>query len=59
MTTIFDRLVCGVCNGNKVKVNEITYKNDICPKCSGRGYFVTEEELKEQLGGKVKRILYG
>jgi Zn-finger nucleic acid-binding protein len=59
MTVIQDRLVCGVCRGEKVLVNESSGKNDICPKCKGRGYLPTDQELKEARNGKAKVILYG
>ena len=51
--------VCGICKGKKVKINETTGKNDICPKCVGRGYFLTEKELKEEQSGRQKRVLHG
>ncbi|MBT7349894.1 hypothetical protein HN803_03810 [candidate division WWE3 bacterium] len=59
MTVIQDRLVCGVCKGKKIIVNESTGKNDICPKCKGRGYYLTDKELKEEQSGRAKVILHG
>tara|TARA_R110000744_G_scaffold142268_1_gene253823 strand:- start:340 stop:519 length:180 start_codon:yes stop_codon:yes gene_type:complete len=59
MTALNDRLICGICKGKKVTINEISGKNDICPKCRGRGYFITEEELKEVQGGRPKIMLHG
>lgn len=59
MTIIQDRLVCGICKGDKVTVNEATGKNNICPKCRGRGYILTGKELKEEQNGTQKRVLHG
>ena len=37
MKQITDRLICGVCKGKKLIVNESTKKSEICPKCQGTG----------------------
>ena len=40
-----DTLICGVCKGRKLIINESTRKNEICPKCQGSGRL---EEASEQ-----------
>jgi hypothetical protein len=59
MFNVTDKLVCGVCKGAKILVVERTGKNDICPKCKGRGYLPTVKEIKEEQEGKTQRVLHG
>jgi uncharacterized CHY-type Zn-finger protein len=53
MNNITDTLICGVCKGKKIIVNESTKKNELCPKCQGQG------NLNEALGQKSKTLLKG
>lgn len=48
-----DTLICGVCKGKKIIINESTKKNELCPKCQGQG------NLSESLGNKNKTLLKG
>tara|TARA_Y100000310_G_scaffold246356_1_gene251610 strand:- start:2501 stop:2680 length:180 start_codon:yes stop_codon:yes gene_type:complete len=59
MTVIQDRLVCGICKGEKILINEASGKTEICPKCNGRGYLPSAQEIAEALNGKTKRVLHG
>ncbi len=34
---IDDLLICKVCRGKKVMINEVTKENQLCPKCMGSG----------------------
>ena len=55
---VSDRLICGVCNGQKVirtPVNNST-KVDICPNCNGTGSLVSENDWKKNKG---KRLIKG
>ena len=35
ISPITDTIICQVCKGKKVIMNEMTLKNDLCPKCQG------------------------
>ena len=56
MTT--DRMICGTCKGKKT-VTEASGKPALCPKCAGRGVLLSEDELKESIGGRKKTLLKG
>ena len=59
MSTIQDRMICGICKGYKIVVIKESGRPNICPKCKGRGYFPTTEELKEEQSGRDKVLLHG
>ena len=33
-----DTLICRVCKGKKLIINESTQKAEVCPKCQGTGH---------------------
>jgi rubredoxin len=39
---IYDHLLCPVCKGKKVILNEATQKMELCPKCSMKNEEVTK-----------------
>ena len=45
-----DTLICGVCKGKKLIINESTKKNEICPKCHGTGRL-------DEISGQTKKTL--
>lgn len=48
-----DTLICGVCKGKKLIINESTKKAEVCPKCQGTGH------LNETAGSIKKTLLKG
>ena len=47
---VSDRLICGVCNGQKVIRKHIAnlVKVDICPKCNGTGRLMSEVDWRKK-----------
>ena len=50
-----DRLICGVCRGEKVirKPVKNLIKVDICPKCKGTGSLMSENDWRKKNGKKL------
>ena len=59
MAISVDRLICGVCRGDKVLRESATGKTHLCPKCMGNGYISDSNDLKEQQGDKKRVLLKG
>ena len=55
---IDDRLICGVCRGEKVIRKHIAnlVKVDICPKCNGTGSLMSENDWRKN---SSKRLIKG
>jgi Zn-finger nucleic acid-binding protein len=53
-----DRLICGVCRGEKVirKPVKNLIKVDICPKCKGTGSLMSENDWRKN---SSKRLIKG
>lgn len=57
MTVLIDNMICGLCKGKKVILNEATGKMDICPKCQGTGKLKNDQELDENKNKKNRLLL--
>ena len=53
-----DRLICGMCNGEKVIRKPVSnlVKVDICPKCNGTGSLMSENDWRKR---NSKRLIKG
>jgi len=55
MSVTQDRMICGICKGKRILINEVTGKNEICPKCYGKGHLIPSSQLEEII--KRPRVL--
>ena len=51
-----DTLICGVCKGKKLIINESTKKAEICPKCHGTGRL---DEISSQPKKTLLKVIRG
>lgn len=51
MMPITDTIICNVCKGKNVLINEVTGKHELCPKCKG------EKNMTEVSNGKPRKTL--
>ena len=58
---VSDRLICGVCNGQKVIRKHIAnlVKEDICPKCNGTGSLMSENDWRKKNSKKLIKGKWG